>query len=89
MLAVGAARHRAIINTVLSLLGSTVSTFVLSGLLGHRRLAAEDIQNASLAGGVVSWCILYTLDGENIEEEFVEKDCICDAKGNFLGNKGK
>ena len=74
VLAVGAARHRSIINTVLSLLGSTVSTFVLSGLLGHRRLAAEDIQNASLAGGVVSCCILNTLAGKNLEEEFVEKD---------------
>ena len=52
-LVVGAARHRAIINTYISLMGSTAWVFVLSGLLGNRKFAAEDIQNATLAGGVM------------------------------------
>ena len=53
ILAVGAARHRCFINTYISLMASTAWTFVLSGLLGNRRFCAEDIQNASLAGGVM------------------------------------
>merc|ERR1712110_528459 len=49
ILATEAARHRSYI----SLMASTAWTFVLSGLLGDRRFAGEDIQNAVLAGGVV------------------------------------
>ena len=51
ILAEGAARHRCYINTYISLMASTAWTFVLSGLLGDRRFCAEDIQNATLAGG--------------------------------------
>ena len=53
LLASGAARHRAVINTYLSLMSSTVTTFLVSGILGERRFAAEDIQNATLSGGVI------------------------------------
>ena len=53
VLAEGAARHRCFINTYISLIASTAWTFVLSGLLGNRRFCAEDIQNATLAGGVM------------------------------------
>ena len=69
LLATGAARHRAVINTYLrsvqgewlgitwdllpSLMASTAMTFVISGLMGHKKFAPEDIQNATLAGGVV------------------------------------
>ena len=53
ILAEGAARHRCYINTYISLMASTAWTFVLSGLLGDRRFCAEDIQNATLAGGVM------------------------------------
>jgi len=47
------AYHRAIINTYISLLGSTISTFIFSTLFGNgRRLDMVDIQNATLSGGV-------------------------------------
>ena len=36
-----------------SLMASTAMTFVISGLMGHKKFAPEDIQNATLAGGVV------------------------------------
>ena len=35
-----------------SLMASTAMTFVISGLMGHKKFAPEDIQNAVLAGGV-------------------------------------
>ena len=35
-----------------SLMASTAMTFVISGLMGHKKFAPEDIQNATLAGGV-------------------------------------
>jgi len=53
LLAEGDARHRCYINTYMSLLGSTVTTFMCSGLLGNRKFDLEDIQNATLAGGVM------------------------------------
>jgi len=53
LLATGDARHRAYINTYMSLLGSTVTTYIFSGLLGNKKFAMEDIQNATLAGGVM------------------------------------
>ena len=52
-LAVGNAQHRVVINTVLALTNSCISTVIMSKLLRrHHRLSMVDIQNASLAGGV-------------------------------------
>jgi ammonium transporter Rh len=52
-LAVGASRHRVIINTVLALTGSCIASFAMSGLLRPgRKFSMVDIQNATLAGGV-------------------------------------
>eukprot|EP00298_Acanthocystis_sp_HF-20_P003023 c13401_g1_i1.p1 GENE.c13401_g1_i1~~c13401_g1_i1.p1 ORF type:complete len:441 (+),score=177.45 c13401_g1_i1:20-1342(+) len=49
----GSRQHRAVINTVLSLSASCISSFIFSGFLRHdRRFSMIDIQNASLAGGV-------------------------------------
>jgi ammonium transporter Rh len=52
-LLVGAAQHRAVINTVLSISASTVVAFALSRAV-HRgaRFDMEHVQNATLAGGV-------------------------------------
>jgi len=51
-LAAGPQQHRVVINTVLSLCGSCVAAFVLSRLLRGGKFSMEDIQNATLAGGV-------------------------------------
>ncbi|XP_040582478.1 ammonium transporter Rh type B [Lepeophtheirus salmonis] len=48
----GHPRTRAVLNTYLSLLGSTVGTFIISGFLGDMTFDMTDIQNATLAGGV-------------------------------------
>ena len=48
-----AGMHRAVINTILSLTGSCVSTFVVSSIYNEGKFHMEDILNASLAGGVV------------------------------------
>jgi hypothetical protein len=40
------------INTVFSLTGSCVTTFLLSGFVGRGKYNMMHIQNASLAGGV-------------------------------------
>jgi len=50
-LATGNSKHRVVVNTVLSLTGSCISTFVASQIL-RGKLEMEDILNASLAGGV-------------------------------------
>ena len=57
-----AGMHRAVINTILSLTGSCVSTFMVSALFNEGKFHMEDILNASLAGGVVigSACDLIT-----------------------------
>lgn len=43
---------RALVNTILSLIGSTVATFVCSPALSGGKLRPVDVQNAALAGGV-------------------------------------
>jgi ammonium transporter Rh len=48
----GIERVRASVNTLLSLTGATVVTFVASRLLCHTRFDPVHIQNATLAGGV-------------------------------------
>jgi ammonium transporter Rh len=50
-MAVGNSQHRVIVNTVLGLTGSCVAAFAVSQLI-HKRINAEDILNATLAGGV-------------------------------------
>uniref|UniRef100_A0A7S3NKZ6 Ammonium transporter AmtB-like domain-containing protein n=1 Tax=Aureoumbra lagunensis TaxID=44058 RepID=A0A7S3NKZ6_9STRA len=44
--------QRAIVNTILSLLGATVTAFALSPLVNEMRLSPVHAQNATLAGGV-------------------------------------
>lgn len=47
-------RHLAVVNTVLSLCGSCVAAFLMSHWMrGERQFCMVDIQNATLAGGVV------------------------------------
>jgi ammonium transporter Rh len=45
-------QYRAIINTVLSLCAANVATFAWSSVLRRGKLVMEDVQNATLAGGV-------------------------------------
>jgi len=53
VLASGDGFHRAVINTYISLLASTLATFIVSSLMGDRkRFEIVDIQNATLSGGV-------------------------------------
>lgn len=52
-LAIGNAQHRVVINTVLGLCASCTAAFCLSAILrGDGKVDAEDILNATLAGGV-------------------------------------
>jgi len=44
-------KHRCVINTVLSLTGSALTTFAMSIKL-RGKFSMEDLQNATLAGGV-------------------------------------
>lgn len=48
----GPAQTKALINTVLALMGSTVTTFALTPLMSSGKLNTAAIQNATLAGGV-------------------------------------
>merc|ERR1719223_2255186 len=45
-------QHRVIINTVLSLTGSALTTFSISRMLRGGKFNMEDIQRATLAGGI-------------------------------------
>eukprot|EP01026_Neomeris_dumetosa_P057683 TRINITY_DN5322_c0_g1_i4.p1 TRINITY_DN5322_c0_g1~~TRINITY_DN5322_c0_g1_i4.p1 ORF type:complete len:149 (-),score=0.96 TRINITY_DN5322_c0_g1_i4:805-1251(-) len=45
-------KFQASINTVLSLIGSGLATFVVSSIVGNK-LEVEHVQNATLSGGVV------------------------------------
>lgn len=49
----GIERVRAVVNTMYSLCGSTVTTFVMSRLVSGSKFDPVHIQNATLAGGVV------------------------------------
>merc|ERR1719502_2413196 len=51
-LATGNSRNRAILNTMLSLAGSTLSSFMCSQLFRDGKFNMVDIQNATLSGGV-------------------------------------
>jgi len=47
------AQERALVNTVFSLSGSCISSFIVSSILRpHNKFSMVDIQNATLAGGV-------------------------------------
>merc|ERR1719334_1774665 len=62
VLATGDGYHRAIINTYISLIASTLATFVVSSFLGHRkRFEIVDIQNATLSGGVAVGAIAHLM----------------------------
>lgn len=50
--ALASSQFLSIVNTLLSLLGSTVATFAISAFTGQGRLNMMHIQNSSLAGGV-------------------------------------
>lgn len=50
-------QYRAVINTVLSLCSATVVTFGWSSVLRGGKLVMEDVQNATLAGGVAVGCV--------------------------------
>lgn len=51
-LAPGNSQERVIINTVLALTGSAITTFLASLWLGNGKLSMDHFQNATLAGGV-------------------------------------
>jgi len=44
--------HRAVVNTVIALMGSVVTTFFTSALLRDGKFELSDIQRATLAGGI-------------------------------------
>ena len=71
LLASDDARHRAYINTYISLLAATVCTFIASTIFGSgRRFQAVDVQNATLAGGAFHRSII----NEHILQE---RDMTC------------
>merc|ERR1712137_1457766 len=52
-LATGTARQRVVINTVLALTGSATNAFLVSHILNKGKFSMVDVQNATLAGGVM------------------------------------
>ncbi|KAG1678391.1 hypothetical protein FOA52_015158 [Chlamydomonas sp. UWO 241] len=59
------AQFLSVVNTFLSLIGSTLSTFALSGLIGRGKTTMMHVQNCTLAGGVAmgSACALRVSPG--------------------------
>lgn len=51
-IAVYSGQTRAVVNTVLSLCGSTMATYLTSALFHQTKFCIEDVLNATLAGGV-------------------------------------
>ena len=67
LLASDDARHRAYINTYISLLAATVCTFIASTIFGSgRRFQAVDVQNATLAG---CWVLHNSIINQHILQE--------------------
>lgn len=52
MLAPGNSQHRVILNTICSQMASCVTAFIVSRCLRGGKFEMEDIQNATVAGGV-------------------------------------
>ena len=48
----GSSQFLCIVNTLISLLGSTLATFALSAMTGKGKLNMMHVQNSTLAGGV-------------------------------------
>jgi len=86
ILGVGMSRHRAIVNTVLSITASTLSAAYISRIF-LRKLDMEVVLNATLAGGVImgAACDLITVPGFAMLAGMIVG--IISALGFLFGNK--